>query len=201
MPYYFYQFDLSAHNRFSHAVPTGYPTFLAEVVKPLVARFPTLLYYFQRIPTGVQLCFSTRDKAVNRALTRYLKMAKVVPSRQPNLQADSLIGAFGSPGSRFLAQAHHTSPHRRALVVLKFLQGICDLYLDQLMPAGGGAWTVENNVHHENPLGNNFESLAHLLANITGFEFEIEVDYQANVRTGWMANLPNPVLVTRRCHY
>lgn len=200
MPYYFYQFNLVGHPRYDHAIANGYPAFMAGVIRPVVQRFPHLRYYFQRIPVGVQWCLDTRDfKTVGPVLTRVLAGKNVHISRPPAPKADSLVGAFGGPGSRFLANPHHTHPHRRAELVLKYLQGICDLLLDNLVPTAGGNWEFEQSADPENPLGSNFESLAHLLANITGFQFEVQVDQHDNVRTAWMNALPNPPLVARRC--
>jgi len=73
------------------------------------------------------------------------------------------------------------------------------LFLDNLVPGNAGVWTVEVNAHKENPLGNNFEPLGHLLLNITGWQFDVEVDQQANVRTASMGALPAPVVAVRRC--
>jgi len=82
--------------------------------------------------------------------------------------------------------------------VRPYLRSISELFLDNLVPGNAGVWTVEVNEHKENPLGNNFESLGHLLSNITGLQCDVEVDQQANVRTAWMGALPAPVVAVRR---
>jgi hypothetical protein len=110
-----------------------------------------------------------------------------------------LEGHLGTAGHRFLGAVNNSSPRQRAVLVLKYLHSISELVLDNLMPAGAGLWQMETNVHLENPLGNNFETLGHLLTNITGFEFDVQIDQGLNVRTGWMGPIPGPILVTRRC--
>lgn len=59
---------------------------------------------------------------------------------------------------------------------LRYLHSISELVLDNLMAAGAGLWQMDSNVHLENPLENNFKALGHLLTNITGFEFDAQID-------------------------
>lgn len=86
------------------------------------------------------------------------------------------------------------NPEDRALLVLKYLNCICDLYIDNLIKREHGCWEVVTSQDNtQNPLGNNFESLAHLLANITQFQFDVEL----YARTPWI----QPQLIGRlRCH-
>lgn len=96
------------------------------------------------------------------------------------IQSD-LPGNLGH--SRFLAaERNDKNDYDRALLVLKYLDAISRLVVDQVVPVDDKYWRLEKNDHSENPLGNGFESLAHLLANMTGFEFDVFLTSQ----TAWM---------------
>lgn len=197
MAYYYYQFEQMGHAAYNDP-QHGYSTFLGQFIRPIVGPHPHLLYYFQRAGTTVQLCFEVNDGAeIAHEITDRAANLTIAITRQPDAN-DSLVGHFGSPGARFLAANHgaQTNPVQRARLVLRYLNAISALMLDNLVDQNNGQWRFEFNygesnqngvILRENPLGNNFESLAHLLANITGFKFDIEVTPQGQLRTAWMA--------------
>lgn len=97
--------------------------------------------------------------------------------------------------SRFLAaEQMDKSDTDRALLVLKYLDSISRLVVDQLVSVDDNYWRLEKNTDRENPLNNGFESLAHLLANMTGFEFDV-ILYSG---TRWMN--PAPPYASLRHH-
>lgn len=205
MRYYFYLFEQLGHPVFGHA-QHGYPSFIARFIKPIVSKRSGLLYYFERFGTSVQFCFFTDDFETVRNDIDYLcQKLTIVPNQTPAPEGSTLESAFG--GVRFIGPQNNTTAAKRAELVLRCLNAVCELYIDNLVSIGGDQWAVEKNFgetiednqpRRENPLGSNFESLAHLMANITGYEFRVFINAQGEARTDWMPHIANPV-VTRTC--
>ncbi len=197
MPYYLYIFELAGTPEFADP-QFGYPSFLGRFIRPIVQPRPDLLYYFQRVGSGVQFCFvADNGAAILQDIQDRAADLHVGVIRPPAPNQDTLVGHFGSPGSRFLAANHSqlTNPQQRAQLVLTFLKAVCVLLLDNLVDQGNNQWSFEFNlgetndngvIKRENPLGNNFESLAHLLSNITGFQFDVTISAHGQVSTPWM---------------
>lgn len=95
--------------------------------------------------------------------------------------------------SRFLSQNSKSDSPKRAALVLKYLNSIALLLIDNVQKRQDGYWELETSTDNENPLGNNFESLAHLLANMTGFQFDVLLGHQ----TVWQHLVIHKSL---RCH-
>jgi hypothetical protein len=64
--------------------------------------------------------------------------------------------------------------------------------IDQLVKEGP-YWKIEKNEDSQNPLGNSFESLIHLVSNISQAQFDVDLCY----RTAWMISQK---LFSLRCH-
>jgi hypothetical protein len=87
--------------------------------------------------------------------------------------AETLISDLGK--DRVANQALDDSAReRRAKLSLKFLCSTVRLHLDSLIPGEGQYWEYQQTPHEYNPLGNNFESLCHLVGNITRFQFYLD---------------------------
>lgn len=95
-------------------------------------------------------------------------------------KGSTLVGDLG--WERFLAPDSSSTPERRAKLVLQYLHSISSLMIDNVRIGQEGYWERESSQNGENPHKNNFESLGHLLANMTQFEFDVQV----SVRTIWM---------------
>lgn len=78
---------------------------------------------------------------------------------------------------RFLSQdAQGTDATRRSSLVLDVLHRLCVLYLDTLVgPDQDGYFRQESNKNINNPHGSIFESIHHLLCNITGVVTEVDL--------------------------
>ena len=93
---------------------------------------------------------------------------------------ETLLSDLGK--DRFANQSLDDSAReRRAKLTLKFLCSTVRLHLDSLIRGEGQYWEYQPTPHQENPLDNNFESLCHLVGNITRFEFVL-IDGN---RTAW----------------
>jgi hypothetical protein len=93
---------------------------------------------------------------------------------------NTLVGDLGH--SRFLAPNSGSNDQKRAMLVLRYLHSISELLVDNVRKDPSGYWLLEQSQNAENPHQNNFESLAHLLANMTQFQFDVSVTF----RTVWM---------------
>ncbi len=92
----------------------------------------------------------------------------------------TLVGDLGH--SRFLASNSTSNSQNRAELVLRYLHSVSELLVDSIQKGQDGYWVLEKNTNQENPHQNSFESLAHLLANMTEFQFDVSV----TLRTAWM---------------
>jgi hypothetical protein len=79
---------------------------------------------------------------------------------------------------------------KRSELVYRFLHAGCELVLSNLVQEGN-YWCREINTDKENPLGNSFESLMHLVANFSGAEFNVYLSQVGPgilaVQTNWMS--------------
>lgn len=90
-------------------------------------------------------------------------------------QSYSNVGDLGN--DRFLSQdAHGTDATRRSSLVLDVLHRLCVLHLDTLVgPDKDGYFRQESNQNINNPHGSIFESMHHLMCNITGVVTEVDL--------------------------
>lgn len=186
-------------NYYSHVLhfPDTYPfdrpefrwtTFLSEFVAPLM-KDRGLKYWVSYYGSFVRFRVLTDDYESLKPDLESLRdsLGLVDKGEEKDM---TLVGDLGH--ARFLAPNSDSSPEKRAELVLNYLNSISLLLVDNLVK-GGNYWKLETSNHNENPLNNNFESLAHLLGNMTQFQFDVEFGY----RTPWMH--PQPIQKFR-CH-
>jgi len=164
-------------------------SFVGEFVAPLMRNRPELYW-----------CSYYGDHARFRVLTDdYSSLQPTLESLRDVLglidkgeEKDlSLVGDLGH--ERFRAHSSTSTPERRAELVLRYLNSASLLLVDNLQRTEDGYWRLEQSAHRENPLGNNFETIAHLLANMTQFQFDVHFGHL----TAWM---PPSVLMSFRCN-
>ena len=156
-------------------------SFIGEFVAPVVALGLHKHYW----------CSFYGNHAKLRILTdQYAQLEpKIIPIRDALGLADrgeekdlTLVGDLGN--HRFLESGlPNRTPENRALLILHYLQSICDLYSDLLIKRPDGYWEVEKSTNEQNFGSNCLVSCMHLLNNIGQFQFPIEVI----VRTPWMS--------------
>jgi hypothetical protein len=128
-------------------------------------------------------------------------------------EAATLFSDLGN--DRFVDQSLDISAkERRASLTLKFLYATTRLHLDSLVPGDevpgiGHYWEYQPTPHELNPLGNNFESLTHLVGNITRFEFDVHTtagtiwqrpQLLSSIRCRlWFYDLPDGSVYRDRC--
>lgn len=184
-PYRFHEFHMPMHPPFD---PGEYqwPTVLAEFVRPALLPNPGVAYWFSYYGNHFQLCL---------AGSRFARVENILQQRQQlfqiNTKTNPAPGAtVGTAlnGSRWLAQERNPAPAdtvRRSILLVRCLHTASQLFLDQLIqdPALQGRWRIEHNVDINNPLGRSFESVLHLISNLS--RTRVQVNLMANVA-------PNP---------
>ena len=164
-------------------------SFVGEFITPLMEN-RTDLYWCSYYGDHARFRISTDDYQSLRPTLESLRdtLGLIDKGEEKDL---TLIGDLGH--NRFLAHNTSSTPERRAELVLRYLNSISLLLVDNIQKTDDGYWRLEQSSNSENPLGNNFESLAHLLANMTQFQFDVDFGH----KTAWM--IPQP-LMKFRCH-
>lgn len=162
-------------------------SFLGEFVKPIAQRYPDLLFWTSYYYQAAKFRVVSDDATVHQFIGQQIQDAGLIWLTDPNFGEDdvTLVGDLGS--ARFVDQSLGTTQEekeqiraRRAMLTLKFLCSTVRLHLDSLVPADQNPGSVNKHWDYQptpekdlNPLNNNFESLVHLVGNITRFEFEV----------------------------
>jgi len=154
-------------------------TFLGEFVKPIADKFPNLLfwcsYYYEHSKFRVHSDKQDVHDFINQKIESVGFVFDANEESGHTLSSD--LGA-----SRFIDQSLGADAiNRRADLVLRFLCSTVRLYLDGLVKVDASHWEYRKTLSDQNPLGNNFESLVHLVANLSRFEFLV----QASLGTVW----------------
>jgi len=88
---------------------------------------------------------------------------------------------------------------RRSELLFKFLHAGCALLIDNLLQ-DGDYWRIEKSTNSENPLGNSFESLLHLISNFSQAEFDVFLFQTGSTISAATMWTPRPVSIGQiRC--
>lgn len=184
-PYRFHQFYMPVQSPFE---PGDYqwPTVLAEFVRPALTQYPGVAFWFSYYGSHFQLCLAgSKYAAVEQVLQHRQQLFTIATKAGPT--AGATVGTALN-GTRWIAQERNPTVadnERRSILLLKSLHAACRLYLDQLVqdPALLGKWRIEHNTDINNPLGRSFESVLHLMSNMS--RTTMQVNLMANIS-------PNP---------
>jgi hypothetical protein len=168
---YSYVLHIPQHHNSFLDVKYRWATFLGELVKPIADKYPELLFWCSFYDTFFRFRVHSESQEVhNFILERINNFGLEFNAAEEN---DAILSSdLGA--SRFIEQALGANAiNRRADLVLKFLCSTVRLYLDGLVKIDNLHWQYRTTPDDQNPLGNNFESLAHLMANISQFEFDV----------------------------
>jgi len=174
-----------------------WPTLVGTFLRPVIESAPDMSYWFCNHGTDFQFCFahndiSKTDKLLDEQLKKYATTEIADRSKTQTIGTAFL-------GERWIAKSKincDMPAARRSKLIFYFLHATSALFLDSIVQVGD-YWGVERlvdaaeNPKSENPLGNGFESLLHLVSNISQAQFEL---LNGN-RTGWMP--PQPAGNTR----
>lgn len=189
-----HKFNIPTHEPFNNPQLLWF-TFVGEFIVPIVKGEKDLLYWFCRHPEDFQFCFVAEDyKSIEEKIEAQKKLCGITTWSPPTNDA-----GLEFVGTRWLAKdriATALMAETRAELVLRFLHSTCELLIDNLVK-DGPHWRLERNEDKENPLGNSFESLLHLVSNISQAEFDVHVEVAYG--TEWM----RPAITkmqSLRCH-
>ena len=178
----YYSHVISLHrNRPFHDDTTRYTTWLGEFVKPVAELQLHQQLWFSQYGDHVRLrlfCAPHNYARIAQAIDQ--QMARLaLQYHQPhhaNEASLTLEDDLGNP--RFLTtQKQSTTSLRtqRAKLVLNYLNSIAELVLDNLQRKGNDEWILEQTPDDENPTDYCFDSLLHLMGNMTDVPFPIVV--------------------------
>ncbi|HWA27538.1 MAG TPA: hypothetical protein VG734_17920 [Lacunisphaera sp.] len=180
-PYRFHEYYTPTQGVFAPG-DTQWPTVLAEFIRPALSQQRGVAYWFTYYGAHFQLCLAGSNfAAVEHILQQRQGLFNIATKTAPT--AGATVGtALG--GSRWYASERNPTAAdeaRRSVLFVKVLHRACAVYLDQLIQDPGlqGRWRVEHNTDINNPLGRSFESLFHLLSNLS--RTRMQVNLHANI--------------------
>lgn len=185
-----------------NAPPYGEPgkdaffTWIGEFVKPIVETFQHDKYWFSYYGDHAKLrIWTDSDKynslkpTINGLLAHPLSQ-RLDDSGRPLEHELTLDEDLGS--SRFRpSDMPPEAIHYRASKVLSVLHSLCDLVVHSLLKSDDGRWYLESNKNDNNPEGSAFESLHHLVCQITQvptpvFAYEMPGKDGIGIETGFV---------------
>lgn len=158
-----------------------WPSFVGEFVVPIVALGLHQHYWCSFYGNHGKLRIFTNqyDQLESKLIALRDKLGLIDRGEEKDL---TLVGDLGN--HRFLEpNLPNRTPENRALLILRYLQSVCDLYSDLLIKRPDGYWEAEKSTNEQNCGNSCLVSCMHLLNNIGQFQFPIEV----SVRTPWMS--------------
>ena len=173
-PYRFHEFYTPSHPPFE---PNGspWPTIVSEFIAPVFKDETDVLFWFLNHGPHFQLCIASHD---------YVRIEQNLETRRANFHintktppAANATVATALGGSRWLADNRHGDPalaERRSELLVRTLHAACVLFIDQLVQKNSH-WHIELNSDRNNPLGHSFESLFHLIGNLSQTEIEVSL--------------------------
>jgi hypothetical protein len=191
----------------------SWPSIVGDFVKPLVERWPDSLWWQVQEGPFYQVCVApwTRWSPLHEDPERYAKEVersvrahcKTTGFRMKRLLRGTLGTALA--GDRWnrcsydLCRSKEEAQRQeaRSVLLVQTMDRVCRLYMDTLVKVPHRRvkrgqpthhWVTEVNGSRQNPHGNIFESLMHLLANTGEPRFDVKVQ----VNTPWMRENPLP---------
>jgi hypothetical protein len=200
-PQRFFQFKVPTHAPLFDLPQFRWETFVGEFLAPL-ARDPATegFVFLNHQPKNYELRFASKDfERIEEEMGKRQLTLGIETLAKPAEGDTSNVGtAFG--GGRYLApdrMGEHEASERRSELVFDLLHAGCALYLDNLVKEGA-RWRAETNIGEgQNPLGNTFESMLHLISNFSGAKFDVFIMQNdpktLKLATAWMiGRIPDP---------
>lgn len=173
-PYRLYHFRTPTSPPFEPG-PNQWPTIVAECIAPVFKGKADTLYWFCNHGQTFQVCFAADE---------YLLLDKALADRMSpqEMNIETLLKPTGATtvasafaGSRWTGRnAGTASEAKTSELTLRVLHAACELYIDMLFQTGSH-WFRDLNSDHNNPKGSAFESVFHLISNLSDTEVEVEI--------------------------
>ena len=182
--YRFHQFKIPTHDQFAD------PNFrwfniVGDFIAPIVVGEEDLLYWFcYHNPDDFQFCFwSENHDKIEQKIADQKKEFSIETKSPPTENAK-----IEFRGQRWIAPERTGKStfdeDKRAELILRCLHATCVLFIDSLIKDGGN-WRLERNAYlKENPCGNSFESLLHLISNISRAKFDVYLKIHPEINRG-----------------
>jgi len=175
---------------FDTAATLMWPTLVGTFLRPIIESFPDMTYWFCDHGNDFQFCFAHKDcEPIEKAIEDQLKEYKTTEMKD-RARNETVGTAF--LGERWIAKnkiGDDALASKRSRLVFGFLHSTSALYFDGLV-ADGRHWKVEKNDDAlQNPEGSGFESLLHLLCNITQVPtpiYDFELGGQRGLQTSFV---------------
>jgi hypothetical protein len=191
-PYRRHEFFTPNVAPFDSAGPLLWPTLVGTFLRPIIEAVD-MDYWFCNHGADFQFCFAHDNyKEIEDVIELQKKKFQTVSKAAP-MDGATIGTAFR--GTRWITEdkiADDPIASKRSGLVLALLHSTSALYFDSLVQEDAH-WKIEPNTDKENPLGNNFESLLHLISNISQAQFEVFL----SAHTAWMQP---PIKPAVRCN-
>lgn len=204
LPHRFHQFEVPTHSPYFDKADCRWPSIVGHFFMPIV-RDPAVqaFVFLNHSPNNVELRFASAEYTRIEQEIEKLRISLDIRSKVSPVDGE-LVSKSAFCGPRWISPEKSGAAEveqRRSELVFRFLHAGCELFIDNLV-RDGDYWRIELNKDAENPLGNSFESLIHLISNFSEAEFDVFL-YQTgpsvvSAATAWMQR-PVP-LGSVRCH-
>lgn len=180
LPYRFYEFWVPKYGVYKDEA-NQWTNLIGHFIKPIVENEPNLIYWFVQEGRWFQFCFASSEPERIAAKIRVIQKKMRIKTKRI-LKGDS-AGALG--GTRWVSTERlkdKVIEAERSELMLRVCHSICKLFIHNLEKRGKNWLTEISGDLRQNTHGNLFESLMHLIANISQARFDV----QLYARTGWM---------------
>ena len=188
-PYRHHEFYTPAVAPFDTAGTLLWPTLVGAFLRPIIESFPDMPYWFCNHGADFQFCFAHKD---------YTKVEEVIETQKKTYQTTTKIppsdgATVGTAfrGERWLTKSKMGDDllaSKRSQLVFGFLYSTSALYFNGLVQDGAHWKSEKNDDATQNPEGSGFESLLHLLCNITQVPtliYDFELGGQRGLQTSF----------------
>ena len=173
-PYRFHEFHTPTHAPFEPGV-SPWPTLVAEFIAPVFKGENDVLFWFLNHGPHFQLCLAADDyRRIENNLDARRGLMNI-NSKTPPMDNATLGTALAD--SRWLADHLHDNQavaDKRSELLVRALHACSVLFIDQLEQKQHH-WYIETSSDQNNPLGRSFESLFHLVSNLSQTKIEISL--------------------------
>lgn len=198
IPYRFHEFHTPTGSPFDQPASL-WTTIVGELIRPVVKQAKEIdgefVYWFCYHGADFQFCFASQNfQQIEAVLDTQRHNLRIRPKTSPTdgkTVASALIGTRWLPADKIGDSSFEAA---RSELVLRTLHSACKLFIHSLrQDIGGNQWRLEPNSSEQNPLGNLFESMLHMVSNLSQAQFDVHLGYA----TAWM---PLRTVQTLRCH-
>lgn len=171
LPHRFYEFLTPNWPPFADEA-TRWPMIVGKFVAPIVQHPDVAAYVFLNHGADFELrIVSSEYQRVEQKIKEVKREFGINEKTSPK-EGSKVRDAFGGTRFTVAGKIGTESEAKRSELVFRFLHAGCALVIDNLVEENG-IWKIERNTDPQNPLGNSFESLLHLVSNFSTAQFDL----------------------------